>query len=142
MEAPSKTIPAIVVLRGVLGPLAQMLGMAEGATDSALAPMLAQLEEAGVGDRVRSWTGGVAPLPIEPHELSCAFTLQQVKAWAMQSGTTPHDVLAHLSNHLRTAVIHAGGRRRVHCAPFELDADEPSRIVKQHPVKPACINQL
>ena len=90
-----------------------MLGMAEGATGGALTPILAQLEEAGLGDRVRSWISGATPLPVAPHELARAFTPKQVSAWAARSGTTPHDVLAQLSNHLPTAVIHASATDRL-----------------------------
>jgi len=98
---------------GALGQLAQMLGMTEGATGGALAPVLAQLENAGLGDRVRSWTGGATPLPVHPHELAQAFTPQQVSVWAAQSGTTPHHVLATLSDHLPTAVVHASAADRL-----------------------------
>ena len=98
---------------GALGQLAQMLGLAEGATGGALAPMLAQLETAGLGDRVQSWTGSATPLPVAPHELARAFTPQQVGAWAAQSGTTPHHVLATLSDHLPTAVVIASAAERL-----------------------------
>lgn len=92
---------------GAFGQLAQLLGIAEGATAGALEPLLAQLENAGLGDRVRSWAGYGPPLPVAPHELARAFTPEQVSQWAAQAGTTPDAVLMTLSDHLPQAAVRA-----------------------------------
>ncbi len=91
----------------VLGPLAQMLGFAQGAAGGGLPALLAQLENAGLAERVSSWVGHGENLPVTADELADVFTPQQLNSWAEQAGTTPDAILALLSNELPTAVDRA-----------------------------------
>lgn len=88
----------------ILGPLAQMLGFAQGAAGGGLPALLAQLENAGLGERVSSWLGHGDHLPVTADELADVFTPQQLNSWAEQAGTTPDAILELLANGLPTAV--------------------------------------
>lgn len=90
-----------------IGPLAQVLGMIEGAGAGELPALLAQLENAGLADKVRSWIGHGANSPLTPEELGRALTPEQLDAWAAQAGTSPDTLLAHLSQELPDAVHRA-----------------------------------
>ncbi len=91
-------------LAGLFGPLSQLLGLAQGATGGALPALLAQLENAGLSERVRSWLGEGENLPVTAEELGTAFTPEQLNAWALHAGTTPEAVLQVLAEHLPHAV--------------------------------------
>lgn len=91
----------------VLGPLAQMLGLAQGAAGGGLPALLAQLENAGLGDRVQSWVGHGENLPVTESELEAAFTPEQLNSWAEHAGTTPDALLEVLSEELPKAVNQA-----------------------------------
>lgn len=88
----------------ILGPLAQMLGFAQGAAGGGLPALLAQLENAGLGERVSSWIGPGDHLPVTADELADVFTPQQLNSWAEQAGTTPDAILELLANGLPAAV--------------------------------------
>jgi len=87
-----------------LGPLAQILGLAQGAAGGGLPAMLAQLENAGLAERVSSWVGHGENLPVTAEELASAFTPEQLNSWAEQAGTTPDALLEVLSKELPGAV--------------------------------------
>ncbi len=91
----------------VLGPLAQMLGLAQGAAGGGLPALLAQLENAGLAERVSSWVGHGDNLPVTAEELATAFTPEQLNSWAEQAGTTPDALLEVLSEELPNAVNQA-----------------------------------
>lgn len=91
-------------LAGLFGPLAQMLGLAEGAAGGALPVILAQLEQGGLSEQVRSWLGSGENLPVTAEELGSVFTPEQLNAWAEHAGTTPDAVLQVLAEHLPKAV--------------------------------------
>lgn len=91
----------------VLGPLAQMLGLAQGAAGGGLPALLAQLENAGLAERVSSWVGHGENLPVTAEELATAFTPEQLNSWAEQAGTTPDALLEVLSEELPRAVNQA-----------------------------------
>ncbi len=88
----------------LLGPLAQVLGLAQGMAGGALPSLLAQLENAGLSERVQSWLGHGENLPVTPEELGTAFTAEQLNTWAHHAGTTPDAVLQAMSEHLPDAV--------------------------------------
>lgn len=91
----------------ILGPLAQVLGLAQGAAGGGLSALLAQLENAGLAERVRSWVGHGENLPVTAEELEGAFTPEQLNSWAAQAGTTPDALLETLSRDLPRAVDRA-----------------------------------
>ncbi len=94
-------------LGGFIGPLAQVLGLVEGVGGGVFPAMLAQLENAGLGETVRSWVGHGENKPVTPEELGRAFTPEQVDAWAAKTGTDPAALLGHLSRELPEAVHRA-----------------------------------
>ena len=86
------------------GMLAQILGIAQGMAGGALPMLLAQLENAGLSDRVQSWLGHGENLPVTAEELGTAFTPEQLNTWAEHAGTTPDAVLRAMSEELPGAV--------------------------------------
>ena len=95
----------------LLGPLGQMLGLAQGMAGGALPMLLAQLENAGLSERVQSWLGHGENLPVTAQELGAVFTPEQLNAWAEHAGTTPDAVLHALSEHLPDAVARSAPPR-------------------------------
>ena len=91
----------------ILGPLAQMLGFAQGVAGGGLPTLLAQLENAGLAERIESWTGEGENLPVTPEELESAFTPEQLNSWAAEAGTTPEALLQLMSEELPKAVDRA-----------------------------------
>ena len=91
----------------MMGNLAQLLGIAEGATGGGLEALLAQLENAGLAKKVRSWIGHGHNLPVTPEELAAALPPEQVEAWAKQAGTTPEALLKVLAEALPQVIDHA-----------------------------------
>lgn len=89
------------------GPLAQVLGLIEGSGGGVFPALLAQLENAGLADKVRSWVGHGENTPVTADELGRALTPEQLNDWAARSGTTPEALLAHLSTELPAAVHQA-----------------------------------
>ncbi len=89
---------------GIIFSLEQLLGMAQGASGGALPTILAQLENAGLSERVQSWLGHGENLPVTAEELGHAFTPEQLNAWAEHAGTTPDAVLQALAEQLPDAV--------------------------------------
>ena len=84
-----------------------MLGAAQGAAGGGLTALLAQLENAGLTEQVRSWVGEGENLPVTEAELESAFTPEQLNAWATQAGTTPDALLETLAEELPSAVDRA-----------------------------------
>lgn len=99
-------------LGGMMGNLAQVLGMAQGAAGGALTTIVAQLENAGLAEHVRSWVGHGENLPVTPEALRGAFTPEDLNAWALQAGTTPEALLKVMSEALPHLVDRAtpGGK--------------------------------
>jgi uncharacterized protein YidB (DUF937 family) len=85
---------------GVGGVLTQILGLAQGVAGGGLPALLAQLENAGLSDRVRSWVGTDENLQVTEAELEQAFTPEQLNSWALQAGTTPEALLQIMSAEL------------------------------------------
>ncbi len=91
----------------IMGGLSQLLGIAQGAAGGSLTTLLAQLENAGLGEHVQSWISPHENLPVTPEQLAGAFTPEQLREWAEQAGTTPDALLKVLAEALPQAVDHA-----------------------------------
>jgi uncharacterized protein YidB (DUF937 family) len=91
----------------VWGPLGQVLGLAQGAAGGALPAVLAQLENAGLAERVRSWVEHGENLPVTEAELEAMFRPEQLNSWAIEAGTTPEALLAVVAKELPDAVHRA-----------------------------------
>jgi len=96
---------------GIFGPLSQLLGLAQGAAGGALPAILAQLENAGLTEHVRSWLGPGQTLPVTAEQLEAAFTPEQLDAWAQHAGTTPDAILRVLAAELPDAAARLGPNR-------------------------------
>jgi uncharacterized protein YidB (DUF937 family) len=79
--------------------LSELLGTAEGATAGSLPVILAQLENAGLGETVRSWVGHDEPRPITAEQVAEAIPLERRTAWAKESGISVEQ-LDHLLAHI------------------------------------------
>ena len=95
----------------LLGPLGQVLGLAQGMAGGALPMLLAQLENAGLSERVQSWLGHGENLPVTAQELGKVFTPEQLNAWAEHTDTTPDAVLHALSEYLPDVVARSAPPR-------------------------------
>jgi uncharacterized protein YidB (DUF937 family) len=84
----------------MMGSLASLLALAQGATGGGLPGLVAQLENAGLAEKVRSWVGHGENLPLTVEELERALPRADVEAWAKEAGTTPEAVLKLLSEAL------------------------------------------
>jgi uncharacterized protein YidB (DUF937 family) len=87
-------------LGGMMGNLASLLGIAQGAAGGALTALVTQLENAGLVEHVRSWVGHGDNLPVTPDALRAAFTAEELNGWAQQAGTTPEALLKVMSEAL------------------------------------------
>lgn len=88
------------LLGQVWGPLAQLLGVAQGAAGGSVTALVTQLENAGLAEQVGSWMGEGDNLPVTEAELEAAFTPEQLNAWAEHAGTTPDALLELMSREL------------------------------------------
>ena len=92
----------------ILGPLAQLLGVAQGVAGGGLPALLAQLENAGLGEQVGSWAAQGEQLPITAEELATVLTPEQLKHLAEEAGTTPDVLLECLAQDLpKAAAAHS-----------------------------------
>jgi uncharacterized protein YidB (DUF937 family) len=66
-----------------------------------------KFEQAGYGDRVRSWIGNGENLPISSDEIHKALGSETVKSLAAKLGIPPEELAAKLSEYLPAAVDHA-----------------------------------
>ena len=89
----------------ILGPLAQLLGVAQGIAGGGLPALLAQLENAGLAEKVGSWATEGEQLPITAEELATVLTPEQLNHLAEQAGTTPDILLERLAEELPQAAV-------------------------------------
>ncbi len=91
---------------GMGGLLVQLLGTAEGATGGELPVMLAQLENAGFGRQVQSWTSGDEKLPVTADQVVAAIPAEQLAAMAVKLNVTPDVLAGHLAEVLPHVTEH------------------------------------
>lgn len=105
----SASSPLGGVLSSLLGGGGQQAGGLGGALGGAgvaggLGGILAQLEQAGLGNIAQSWIGTGDNHPISPDQLQSALGTEQTQAMADQAGLSHGDFLSQLSQHLPQAV--------------------------------------
>jgi uncharacterized protein YidB (DUF937 family) len=106
-------------LGSMLGSVSQLLGLAQGSAGGSLTALVAQLENAGLGDKVRSWVGQGENQPVTAEELAGAFKPDQIEAWAQQHGTSTSELLQVMAQALPHLVDRAtpGGKVPPHEGP-------------------------
>ncbi len=88
--------------------LTQLVSLAQGASGGGFPALLAQFENAGLGERFRSWMGHGENLPVTEAELERAFTPEQLNSWAEHVGASPDAMLSILARELPGAINEAG----------------------------------
>ncbi len=81
------------------------LGSLQGVVD--------QLQQAGLGDQVKSWLGNGANMKITPDQLRAALGNEQVRQIAQQFGVPVDEVLKLLADHLPAAVDQASPNGKI-----------------------------
>jgi uncharacterized protein YidB (DUF937 family) len=99
---------------GMLGPIAQVLGIAQGAAGGALTGLVTQFENAGLTERVRSWIGHGDNLAVTEEELATVFAPEQLQIWAVQAGTSPEALLKVMTEALPQLVDRATPEGKLH----------------------------
>ncbi|ACI53094.1 protein of unknown function DUF937 [Gluconacetobacter diazotrophicus PA1 5] len=87
---------------GLTDQLHQHLG--ELTSPQGISTLLAQAEQAGLGDKVRSWIGNGQNLPVSPDELRSILSNQQVQAMVDRTGLPASTLLPALAQFLPAAV--------------------------------------
>ena len=92
------------LLGGVVG--AEMVTVVNGLIEKhgGVQGIVAQLEQQGLGNTVRSWVGTGANQPITPDQIHQAFGSDIVKQLAARVGMSPEDLAAKLSQILPQAI--------------------------------------
>ncbi len=93
--------PVTAALPGILG---QLLGTAEGSTGGALPVLLAQFEQAGLGEHVQSWLGNNQNLVLTAEQVVAAIPPEQLDAMAEKVGIPRAEMAAVLAHVLPHAV--------------------------------------
>jgi len=84
--------------------LTQLVSLAQGAAGGGFPALLAQFENAGLGERFRSWIGHGDNLPVTEAELERVFSPEQLNSWAEHVGASPDAMLTILARDLPGAV--------------------------------------
>ena len=104
-------------MSGFTGPLpallVQLAGLAQGVAGGGFPALMAQFENAGLGEHFRSWVGEGENLPVTEAQLERVFTPEQLNAWAEHVGASPDAMLAILAQDLPGAVDQAHNQARV-----------------------------
>ena len=93
--------------------LSEFLGAAEGATGGGLPVLIAQFENAGLGDKVRSWLGPDHNEPITPDEVASIIPLERRESWAKETGVTLAQLDQLLAHVLPELIDHASPEGKV-----------------------------
>ncbi|MBB2206307.1 YidB family protein [Gluconacetobacter takamatsuzukensis] len=80
--------------------------LAELTSPTGISTLLNQAEQAGLGDKVRSWIGNGQNLPVSPEELRSILSNQQVQALVDRTGLPAATILPALAQFLPAAVDH------------------------------------
>ncbi|GBQ32955.1 DUF937 domain-containing protein [Gluconacetobacter azotocaptans] len=78
--------------------------LAELTSAQGISTLMAQAEQAGLGDKVRSWIGSGQNLPISVDELRSILSSQQIQAMADRTGLPASTILPALAQFLPAAV--------------------------------------
>jgi uncharacterized protein YidB (DUF937 family) len=84
--------------------LTQIVSLVQGAAGGGFPALLAQFENAGLGERIRSWMGHGDNLPVTEAELEQVFSPEQLNSWAEHVGASPDAMLTILARDLPGAV--------------------------------------
>ena len=95
------------IVAALPGMLTQLLGSAQGAAGGGLPTLLAQLENAGLGQQVASWVGGGENLPISAEHIMAAIPPEQLDEWAAKVGVSHEQLATVLAEVLPHAIDHA-----------------------------------
>ena len=104
---------------GLTSVVGQLLGGGQTSQGGGLQGLIAQLDQAGLGDKVRSWIGAGQNEPVSPDQLAQALPAEQVQGWSQQTGLAPSALLASLSQILPQAVDQATPNGTVPDAPVQ-----------------------
>ncbi len=91
---------------GWTGVLAQLLGTAEGATGGGLPVLIAQFENAGLGEKIHSWIHGTDKQAVTPDEITQVLPPTQLTDLAETSGLDRAELTLGLAQILPHAVDH------------------------------------
>ncbi|GEB38305.1 hypothetical protein GLI01_23400 [Gluconacetobacter liquefaciens] len=80
--------------------------LADLTSANGISTLLAQAEQAGLGDKVRSWIGTGENLPVSPDQLRSILSNQQVQALVDKTGLPAATILPALAQFLPAAVDH------------------------------------
>ncbi len=100
-------------LKGVLGSVAAaeapaLISAALAKTNMGnLQGIVAQLQQGGLGDQVKSWLGNGANMQVTPQQIQSALGSDQLKQLAQHFGVDPDAVAKLLADHLPTVVDQA-----------------------------------
>lgn len=100
-------------LKGVLGSVAAaeapaLISAALAKTNMGnLQGLVAQLQQGGLGDQVKSWLGNGANMQVTPQQIQSALGSDQLKQLAQHFGVDPDAVAKLLADHLPTVVDQA-----------------------------------
>eukprot|EP01037_Dinobryon_pediforme_P016072 gene16071-16244_t len=89
------------------GILTQLVGNAQGAAGGGLPGLLAQFENAGLGQQVASWVGPGENLPIAAEHILQAIPPETLDGWAAKVGVSHEQLATVLAQVLPHAVDHA-----------------------------------
>jgi uncharacterized protein YidB (DUF937 family) len=89
------------------GMLTQLLGSAQGAAGGGLPGLLAQFENAGLGQQVSSWLGNGENLPLTAEQIVAAIPAEQLDEWAAKVGVSHEQLTNVLAQILPHAIDHA-----------------------------------
>jgi uncharacterized protein YidB (DUF937 family) len=95
------------VISAIPGILTQLVGTAQGAAGGGLTGLLLQLENAGLGEQVKSWLGPGENLPLTTEHVVAAFPPEQLDAWAAEAGITREQLASVLAHVLPQVIDHA-----------------------------------
>jgi uncharacterized protein YidB (DUF937 family) len=120
-------------MSGILGQLAGLFGNSQAgqantwsgiltqllAGQGGIQGLIQQLQNAGLGEQVKSWVGTGENKPVTGEQLSAALPHTEVQNWAQSTGLNIEQVLAGLSKLLPQAVDHVTPTGQVPAADTE-----------------------
>ena len=114
---------ASIALSGSDNPSAAMLQNVLGALqhhEGGLGGLVAQLEQGGLGDAVKSWIGKGQNLPVSTEQLQAVLGNEKIAALAAKIGIAPDTLGAHLSEMLPQIVDHLSPNGQLEAGGFDM----------------------